>query len=358
MNLSTASRTFQLLSRLLDPRSSTEPFVPSAGDKRALPLRPAAQPFPRALPEACGVSSRHIRKFLEELSDSALHMQTAMVLRHGQVLCEAAFGSQTLLAPTYTFSACKSVVSLAIGLLADDGLLAVTDKVEDIFEVPGLRRRLKDLTVEDLLTMRAGLLFTEAEALTETDWVRRFLSAAQKSEPGADFFYNSLNTYLLSAIVCRKTGRGLTDLLQERLFTPMGITDVLWEKCPMGVEKGGWGLYIRPEDAAKLGQLVMDGGVWRGQRLLSGEYLIQNGAKIVMVYAIIAGPLVALVIRCKCNIHRVAGYISGNLAGTNPLIPARHIKVCTVGIEILIAKLVDFTILKHIVIIQFLWVTV
>ena len=50
MNLSTASRTFQLLSRLLDPRSSTEPFVPSAGDKRALPLRPAAQPFPRALP--------------------------------------------------------------------------------------------------------------------------------------------------------------------------------------------------------------------------------------------------------------------------------------------------------------------
>ena len=273
MNLSTASRTFQLLSRLLDPRSSTEPFVPSAGDKRALPLRPAAQPFPRALPEACGVSSRHIRKFLEELSDSALHMQTVMVLRHGQVLCEAAFGSQTLLAPTYTFSACKSVVSLAIGLLADDGLLAVTDKVEDIFEVPGLRRRLKDLTVEDLLTMRAGLLFTEAEALTETDWVRRFLSAAQKSEPGADFFYNSLNTYLLSAIVCRKTGRGLTDLLQERLFTPMGITDVLWEKCPMGVEKGGWGLYIRPEDAAKLGQLVMDGGVWRGQRLLSGEYL-------------------------------------------------------------------------------------
>ena len=51
MNLSSASRTFQLLSRLLDPRSSTEPFVPGAGDKRALPLRPSAQPFPRAVPE-------------------------------------------------------------------------------------------------------------------------------------------------------------------------------------------------------------------------------------------------------------------------------------------------------------------
>ena len=274
MNLSTASRTFQLLSRLLDPRSSTEPFVPPVCDKRALPLRAAAQPFPRALPEECGVSSRHIRKFLEELSDSALHMHTVMILRRGRVIGEAAFGARTLLAPTYTFSACKSVVSLAVGLLVGDGVLAVTDKIGDAFEdIPGLRRRLKDLTLEDLLTMRAGLLFTEAEALTETDWVRRFLSAAQKSEPGTDFFYNSLNTYLLSAIVCRKTGRGLTDFLQERLFTPMGITDVLWEKCPMGVEKGGWGLYIRPEDAAKLGQLVMDGGVWQGRRLLSAEYL-------------------------------------------------------------------------------------
>ncbi len=272
MNLSTASRTFQLLSRLLDPRSSTEPFVPGAGDKRALPLRHSAQPFPRAVPEEAGIASRHIRKFLEELSDPALHMQTVLILRRGQALCEAAFGSQTLLAPAYTFSACKSVVSLAVGLLVDSGTLAVTDRIADIFDdIPGLRRRMKDLTVEDLLTMRAGLLFTEAEALTETDWVRRFLSAAQKSEPG--FFYNSLNTYLLSAIVCRRTGGSLTDFLQERLFTPMGITDVLWEKCPMGVEKGGWGLYIRPEDAAKLGQLVLDGGVWRGKRLLSGEYL-------------------------------------------------------------------------------------
>ena len=243
MNLSTASRTFQLLSRLLDPRSSTEPFVPGAGDKRALPLRQSAQPFPRAVPEEAGIASRHIRKFLEELSDPALHMQTVLILRRGQALCEAAFGSQTLLAPAYTFSACKSVVSLAVGLLVDSGTLAVTDRIADIFDdIPGLRRRMKDLTVEDLLTMRAGLLFTEAEALTETDWVRRFLSAAQKSEPG--FFYNSLNTYLLSAIVCRRTGGSLTDFLQERLFTPMGITDVLWEKCPMGVEKGGWGLYI------------------------------------------------------------------------------------------------------------------
>ena len=277
MNLSTASRTFQLLSRLLDPRSSTEPFVPGAGDKRALPLRPSAQPFPRAVPEEAGIASRHIRKFLEELSDPALHMQTVLILRRGQALCEAAFGSQTLLAPAYTFSACKSVVSLAVGLLVDDGVLAVDELVADIFfDGDGSpRRKLKGMTVEDLLTMRSGAQFTEAEALTETDWIRRFLSSTLKGEPGTEFAYNSLNTYMLSAIVLRKTGRGLTDFLQDRLFAPMGITDVLWERCPAGVEKGGWGLYIRPEDLAKLGQLVLDGGLWQGRQLISSGYLAE-----------------------------------------------------------------------------------
>jgi len=273
MSLSTASRTFQLLTRILDVRTATEPFLPPAGEKRPLPLSAAQQPLPRAVPESQGIPSGHIQSFLEELArDRTLLMQDVMVLRNGVVLCEAAFGSQDLRALKHTFSACKSVVSLAIGLLADDGVLSVDEPVADIFGVgSGLRRRVRELTVEDLLTMRSGVPFTEAEALTEPDWVRRFLGASPKGE--AEFAYNSLNTYMLSAIVRRKTGRTLTEFLQERLFGPMGITDVLWETCPMGIEKGGWGLYIRPEDLAKLGQLVLDGGLWQGRRLLSREYL-------------------------------------------------------------------------------------
>ena len=277
MNLTTASRTFQLLTRILDVRTPTEPFLPTTTEKPAIPLGNVQQPFPRTTPESQGVSSRHIQAFLEELDRGRdLYTQDVMILRHGNVLCEAAYGSQDLRAAKYTFSACKSVTSLAVGLLVDDGLLSLQELVADIFEEAGstsLHRRLKGMTVEDLLTMRSGALFTEAEALTESDWVRRFLSATLKSEPGTEFAYNSLNTYMLSAIVRLKSGKGLTEFLRERLFDPMGITDVHWETCPKGIEKGGWGLYIRPEDLAKLGQLVMDGGVWQGKRLLSQEYL-------------------------------------------------------------------------------------
>ena len=277
MNLTTASRTFQLLTRLLDTRSRTEPFLPPNGEKKPLPLRLPQQPFPRATPESQGVSSDHIRKFLEELARGEdLYMQDVLILRHGQVLCEAAFGGQVLAAPKYTFSACKSVVSLAVGLLIDDGVLHLEDKVADLFEdllPPAARRRLRNMSVEDLLTMRSGIVFSEAESLTESDWVRGFLNSTMKGEPGGAFHYNSLNTYMLSAIVCRKAGKTLSAFLQERLFEPLGITDTLWETCPAGIEKGGWGLYIRPEDLAKLGQLVMDGGRWGGRQLISQDYL-------------------------------------------------------------------------------------
>lgn len=276
MNLTTASRTFQLLTRILDVRTATEPFLPTAAEKPAIPLEGVLQPFPRVTSESQGVSSRHIQAFLEELRGRDLHTHNVMILRGGRVICEASYGGQDLRAAKYTFSACKSVVSLAIGLLADSGLLSVEDPVADIFDDAGAsspRRRLKGMTVEDLLTMRSGVPFTEAEALTETDWIRRFLGAAMKGEPGTEFAYNSLNTYMLSAIIRRKAGMSMTDFLDQRLFQPMGITGVHWETCPKGIEKGGWGLYIRPEDLAKLGQLVMDGGLWKGERLLSREYL-------------------------------------------------------------------------------------
>lgn len=276
MSLTTASRTFQLLSRMLNTTTPTEAFLPPEGGKHSLPLKTVEQPLPRATPESEGISSDHIRLFLEELDRGGdLYIQDVLVLRHGKVLCAAAYGGQKLEAAKYTFSACKSVTSLAVGLLIDDGKLRLTDKISDLLEesIPANRRRIREMTVEDLLTMRSGVIFTEAEALTETDWVRRFVNAPILGEPGEEFRYNSLNTYILSVIVCRITGGSLLDFLRQRLFDPMGITDVLWEKCPAGYEKGGWGLYIRPEDMAKLGQLVLNGGLWQGHRLISEEYL-------------------------------------------------------------------------------------
>ena len=97
MNLTTASRTFQLLTRILDVRTATEPFLPTAAEKPAIPLEGVLQPFPRVTPESQGVSSRHIQAFLEELRGRDLHTHNVMILRGGRVICEASYGGQDLL---------------------------------------------------------------------------------------------------------------------------------------------------------------------------------------------------------------------------------------------------------------------
>ena len=79
------------------------------------------------------------------------------------------------------------------------------------------------------------------------------MNSGFKFEPGTSFEYNSMNTYMLSAIVTEITGQSLFDFCKERIFEPLGIKRVYWESCPQSITKGGWGLFMRIEDMAKLG---------------------------------------------------------------------------------------------------------
>lgn len=278
MSLSTTNRSLQLLLRLADGKTSTEPILDLPAQKPPVCRGVSSDPLPEQTPEKQGVSSRHIAAFLNALhQDPTLRMHSVMIVRNGKILCQAAFGAQDITLPRMTFSACKSITALAIGILMDDGLLSPTDRLIDLFPEEGSilsRQLMKDLTVAHLLSMQTGNQFNEAACMTEEDWLHGFFSSPKlTSAPGEKFHYNSLNTYILAAIICRLTGMSLTDFLTKRLFAPMGIGDFYWERCPKGTEKGGWGLYMRPEDLAKLGQLIQDDGMYHGQQLVSREFL-------------------------------------------------------------------------------------
>ncbi|MBR2406027.1 MAG: serine hydrolase [Clostridia bacterium] len=277
MSLRTVNRTLTLLSRLIDPKKSTTPMVLTVPQKPPCHRLSVAQPFLRVTPESQGISSDTVAEFLRELAaDRSLNMHSVLLLRGGKVLAQAVFGAQDPQLWKMTFSACKSIVSLAIGLLVDEGKLSTDTRVVELFPdktTPVSRLKYKELTVRHLLTMTSGATFNEAAAMTETDWLSAFFVNAPSTKPGREFRYNSLNTYLLSAIVCRVSGESLCEFLKPRLFAPLGITDYFWETCPDGIEKGGWGLYIGSEDLAKIGQLVLNGGVWNGKQLISRAWL-------------------------------------------------------------------------------------
>ena len=277
MSVFTLNKTLALLGRVMNPEETVRPEIALPHAKPSLPLRPSASPLPRCLPEEAGVPSAVIADFLDKLQkDDALNMHTVLIGRRGRILCEAPFGMQDPRAPKYLFSASKSFVSLAVGILCGEGKLSLEEKVTDLFpeEAGALSRLLRrPMTVRHLLTMTAGSLFNEAESMAEREWVRTFLNAAAYGELGKTFYYNSLNTYVLAAAVVRRSGESLTEYLTKRLFAPLGITDLYWEKSPEGIEKGGWGLYLRAEDLFKVGELLQNGGVLDGRALIPASYL-------------------------------------------------------------------------------------
>ena len=236
------------------------------------------QAFVRATPESQGISSDLFAALLRELDASKdTEMHHFMALRHGKVICECNFAPYPKGMWHITHSMCKSITGMAIGMLIEEGKLKLDENIYDIFsdQMNALSKIFRPvITVENLLTMTSGVTFNESGIVSGNDWLGSFLNASVNGKPGTEFQYNSLNTYVLSAIVTKRTGETLTEYLTPRLFGPLGITKYYWETCPKGITKGGWGLFLCAEDMAKLGQLYLQRGKWNGQQLVS-EYWIE-----------------------------------------------------------------------------------
>ena len=236
------------------------------------------QAFVRATPESQGISSDLFTALLRELDASKdTEMHHFMALRHGKVICECNFAPYPKGMWHITHSMCKSITGMAIGMLIEEEKLKLDENIYDIFpdHINAFSKIFRPvITLENLLTMTSGITFNESGIVSGNDWLGSFLNASVNGKPGTEFQYNSLNTYVLSAIVTKRTGETLTEYLTPRLFGPLGITKYYWETCPKGITKGGWGLFLCAEDMAKLGQLYLQRGKWNGQQLVS-EYWIE-----------------------------------------------------------------------------------
>lgn len=252
------------------PYYPSKPFCPS----------PAANYFPRETPESHGIKSAHLAAMLAELEHSnRTNIHSLTVLADGAVICEASAPGYDRALPHQTHSLCKSIVGLAIGMLHDRGMIDLDTPAYRFFPAEALPARLfgkaKAITVRHLLTMSSGASFAETGSVTSEDWVRSFFSSEVRFEPGSEFSYNSMNTYILSAIVREVSGEGLSDFLASRLFRPLHIEHYYFEKCPRGIEKGGWGLYIAQEDLCKIAHLCLSDGIFEGKRIISHAWLAE-----------------------------------------------------------------------------------
>jgi len=234
----------------------------------------------RKSPESQGISSGKIVELLNELSCTPkCEMHKIMIIRNGYVIGECAYTPYDMDMWHVTHSMCKSITGMAIGFLISENKLNINDKISTFFsDQKSLFSFFKqtDVTVQNLLTMTSGIDYNETGAISGNDWVKRFLDSGSKFLPGTQFDYNSMNSYMLSAIVTSITGETMFDYLKPRLFEPLGIKRIFWEVCPQNITKGGWGLFMRMEDMAKLGQLYLNNGVWEGKQILPAEWVTES----------------------------------------------------------------------------------
>lgn len=178
------------------------------------------------------------------------------------------------------WSASKTFTALAVGFAIQDGLFNVNDKVISFFredELPAEKSEwLSEMTVEHLLTMSSGLGTDGINQLRSLRWqhpAKEALTTPMAFKPGSRYKYNSMNTYLLSEIIQRRTGMKLSKYLEGKFFRPLGVCNWEWEESVDGVTAGGWGLYTTTTTLAKLGQFMLQNGSWNGKQLLNPSWI-------------------------------------------------------------------------------------
>ncbi len=245
---------------------------------------PPAIPWPTAgwqesTPEQQGMGSSAVRRLVDFGAKNG--MDSLLVIRHGTVVADAYYAPYRAGLKHHLYSATKGVLGTLTGIAVQDGLLkGVAQPVVDFFPdlaITPQDPRKKTITIDHLLDMTSGLDWKEPlDGAPETlramrrspHWSAFVLDRPMAQAPGAAFNYSSGNAQLLSNVLTRATGKSAADFAQERLFGPLGITDVLWRQDPQGHSVGGYGLYMHPRDMAKIGYLYLHHGAWDGRRLL------------------------------------------------------------------------------------------
>ena len=284
MPLGSMLNSVRLLARNLNSQTTTKiPVEKGKPDKPVIfPSDAKINYLERCTPEEVGLSSEYIQSFINELnSDFSIKPNRLLVLKENKVIAEQYLYPYIKEAWDCVFSASKTVVSLALGFLYDEGKidldLPVCKYLKNEKQISIARN--KKITLRHLLTMSTGIRFNEMECVSSLRWTKSFFDSTSKFKLGSKFEYNSLNTYIVARVVQKLSGQRFEDFAKEKLFKPLGISEAHFDTSEEDCFKGGWGLYILPEDMAKLGLLVRDFGLYNGQRILSEEWVRMMSTK-------------------------------------------------------------------------------
>jgi|GEM_PF-89082 len=242
------------------------------------------QEWKSSTPEEQGIDSAKLAEGLMSIRDNDIDIHSLLVIRNGKVIVDASFYPYDGKVPHNMASVTKSVTTTLAAIAAEQGKLELDQSMVSFFPNASIANRdelMERITVRHLASMTSGLEsmgFEQDEGtlkamMQSEDWMKFALDRKVVSEPGTKFVYDSPGMHLLSAIIQSSTGMSELEFAKQNLFEPLGIKEVIWQEDPQGYSRGWGDLFLHPRDAAKLGYLWLNKGVWEGKQIVPKEWV-------------------------------------------------------------------------------------
>ncbi len=240
-----------------------------------------AKYFKKVSPESCGVDSLNILSFIDsmDLNSELRETHGFMLLRHGKLLTEGYFSPYNEDTPHMLFSASKTFTQLAIGFMVKEGKLSLDDCVFDYFsdvlpkDITDVNKTIK---IKDMLIMATGHsghpIHQAGDWQNAKDLVEDFFKTECSTQPGTEFQYDNIASFVLSVLVSKKTGKNIIEYLKPRFLDVLGINVHYCATNSENVCLGYSGMRITLEDVAKVGQFFLSKGKWEDKQLLPQEW--------------------------------------------------------------------------------------
>ena len=237
-----------------------------------------------ALEGACAEAERVETASIIEAVYRTGPIKSFMLQRDGELLIEAHRMGMRADRTTNVKSVGKSIISLLVGIAIEQGHLSgVQQPIGDFF--PDYFKRRPDpekesITIQDLLTMRAGLASTSRRNygrwVLSDNWVEFALAQPLVEQPGEEMIYSTGTSHLLSVILTRATGMSTREFADRYLFEPLGIKVGGWDRDPQGYYLGGNNMALSPSALLKIGTMVMNLGVYNRKQIVPRTWIAES----------------------------------------------------------------------------------
>jgi CubicO group peptidase (beta-lactamase class C family) len=257
-----------------DPSARRSDYPVAAGDTD----------LPPAWPEAVGVDSRPLVALSEAIRKENLDVRSFLVVKDGKLIYERYSQGLTRDHNYELYSITKNITALAAGVLVDEGRTRLDEKIAPVLTKvrPDLKAAFadkQDIELRHVMSMSTGLHYNfkptdDPIYYGAPDRLKLAAETTPEKQPGQAFDYTDVNPILASATLGANAGMPLQAFAEQKLFKPMGMKHYAWERADdKGLVSSGWGLRLRAVDMAKVGLLVLHGGRWNGQQIVSQAWV-------------------------------------------------------------------------------------